>query len=130
MESFQRDFLDVIRNNYANFYGRVGRRDFWMFVLWQILVGIGLLIVAGLFWQINETLGILILVVLFIFYLAIIVPSLCLTIRRLHDIGQTGWLLLLYIFGLGIVIVILNVLDSQPGPNKYGPNPKEEGQAT
>ncbi|MDR0548192.1 MAG: DUF805 domain-containing protein [Deltaproteobacteria bacterium] len=126
MESLQRDFLDVIFKNYANFYGRIRRRDFWMFMLWQFLAFMALAVVGVVFSMISETLAMLVWIVLLLVSLALIVPSSCITIRRLHDIGQTGWLLLLYLVGLGIVVFIMCLLAGQPAENKYGPNPIED----
>ncbi|AIY06200.1 hypothetical protein Plano_2235 [Planococcus sp. PAMC 21323] len=64
-----------------------------------------------------------------IFTLIILIPSLSVTIRRLHDIGRTGWWVLLsFIPILGwIVLFIFTLLDSEAGSNKYGSNPKEFG---
>jgi uncharacterized membrane protein YhaH (DUF805 family) len=125
MESFKADFLDIITKNYANIYGRVRRRVFWMFTLWQTLVYIAIGVLAGISAAIESPVLLGIFVVAYILvFLALIVPNVCLTVRRLHDMGQSGWLLLLNLIGLGIVVLILCLIDSQPGENKYGPNPK------
>ena len=59
--------------------------------------------------------------------LAIIVPSLAVTVRRLHDVGRSGWWILISLIPLigGIVIFVFMVLDSHEGENRFGPNPKE-----
>jgi uncharacterized membrane protein YhaH (DUF805 family) len=126
MESFQRDFLDVIFQKYSLIYGRARRREFWLYTLWQFLVAFALAILSAVFSLINPVLGTVILIVMLLFYLAILVPTVSITVRRLHDIGQTGWLMLLYAVGLGIVVLIMCCIDSQPGENKFGLNPKEE----
>ena len=60
-----------------------------------------------------------------IYFLASFIPSIAVTVRRLHDVGQSGWLLLLQIvpFG-GLVLFIFSLLESKPETNKWGPNPK------
>jgi uncharacterized membrane protein YhaH (DUF805 family) len=118
--SFQNDFLFQIKNNYANFYGRAGRREFWTFALWAIAINVVLTVLGAAL----PLIGVLILLALLLGDLAIVVPSACLSIRRLHDIGVSGWPLLLYPVGLGIAVLVMNVLDSQQGDNKYGPSPK------
>ena len=62
-----------------------------------------------------------------IYLLAIILPSLAVAVRRLHDIGKSGWMILISLIPLigGIWLLVLLVTDSNPGNNQYGPNPKE-----
>jgi uncharacterized membrane protein YhaH (DUF805 family) len=60
------------------------------------------------------------------FSLLIFLPSLAVSVRRLHDIGMNGWWVLLNLVPLGgLVLLVLFCQDSQPGDNNYGPNPKE-----
>ena len=61
-----------------------------------------------------------------IFSLAILIPSIAVSVRRLHDIDRTGWWVLISLVPLigWIVLLVFHVQDSTPGPNKYGPNPK------
>ena len=63
---------------------------------------------------------------IFAYAIAILVPSLAMSVRRLHDTGRSGWFLLLNLIPYigGIIIFVFSVLDSQPGANQYGPNPK------
>lgn len=63
---------------------------------------------------------------IFSYAIAIRVPSLAMSVRRLHDTGRSGWFLLLNLIPYigGIIIFVFSVLDSQPGTNQYGPNPK------
>ncbi len=63
---------------------------------------------------------------LWIFALALIIPSLAVTVRRLHDTNRSGWWYLITFVPLGgIVLLVFMCLDSEPGSNKWGPNPKE-----
>ena len=127
------EYLNVVRNNHANLEGRARRREFWMFTLINALVMVALLILlmiglevpgrASTYLSINA-LSIISIVLIVVYGLATVVPSLAVSVRRLHDAGYTGWLELLEFAGLRIVILIFHVMDSQPGSNKWGPNPK------
>lgn len=116
-------YLNVWRN-YFNFSGRARRSEYWMFILVNIVVSIGLVAVDFAIRIIFN------LDYFFLFYplylLAILVPSLAVQVRRLHDAGFSGWMILLGLipfFG-GIILLIFYLLDSETGVNKYGPNPK------
>ena len=63
-----------------------------------------------------------------LYYLAVLIPTLAVTVRRLHDTGRTGWWILIGLIPVigGIVLLIFMLLDSEPGANQYGPNPKTE----
>jgi uncharacterized membrane protein YhaH (DUF805 family) len=63
-----------------------------------------------------------------LYALAMIVPSIAVTVRRLHDTDRSGWWYLLVLVPLigGLVILVFMLLDSTPGSNRFGPNPKEE----
>ncbi len=102
---------------YANFEGRAHRTAYWMFVLFYLIF----YIVAG---AIDGLLGMGL--VSFIYGLALLLPSISVCARRLHDTGRTGWwqlIMLVPVIGFIVMIVFL-VQDSQPGDNQYGPNPK------
>lgn len=62
-----------------------------------------------------------------LYTLAVLLPALAVAARRLHDTGRSGWLLLLALIPLigAIILIVFHAQDSKPGPNKYGPNPKE-----
>ncbi|MHC4873364.1 MAG: DUF805 domain-containing protein [Planctomycetota bacterium] len=104
---------------FAVFSGRARRKEYWMFVLFNIIVAILLGIIDGF-----VTNGILI----GIYNLAIIIPSIAVGVRRLHDIGRSGWSLLFVLipFVGPFIILYFLVTDSAPGDNEYGPNPKED----
>lgn len=133
------EYLNVIRNNYANFTGRARRREYWMFtlinsvilILLQIPVQGALIAMAA---QSDATANpsagltgvtLIFLILLVVYSLAVMVPSIAVTVRRLHDTGKSGWWYLLNLIPLGsLVILVFMVLDSEPGSNKWGPNPK------
>jgi uncharacterized membrane protein YhaH (DUF805 family) len=110
-------YLDVIKNKYFNFDGRARRTEYWTFTLINIVVSIVLAIIDSFY-------GMPILQGLYV--LAILLPALGLTVRRLHDTGRSGWWFLVAFvpFVGGIILLVFMVFDSQPGENAYGPNPK------
>ena len=132
------DYINAIRNNYANFQGRARRREYWMYTLINaiitfvlaipisgVLMGLAMQTDAGMDPSAAPTGSTLIFAAIYALYaLATFIPSLAIAVRRLHDAGFSGWLYLLNFIGLGIVVLVLCVLDSKPGSNKWGPNPK------
>ena len=103
---------------YAEFSGRARRKEFWMFVLFNFLVNIAVGIVDGILGT-NGALGGL-------YSLAVLIPSLAVAARRLHDTDRSGWWQLIALIPLiGVIILLVFVCsDSKPGENRFGPNPK------
>jgi uncharacterized membrane protein YhaH (DUF805 family) len=116
-------YIEVLKK-YAVFNGRARRKEYWMFVLWNFIIGLVIGFLSGF-------LGILI-ILLYLYMLAILIPSLAVTVRRLHDTNRSGWWWFInFIPVIGFIILIVFLAqDSQPGENQYGPNPKgsETGQ--
>ncbi|RSS84129.1 DUF805 domain-containing protein [Streptomyces sp. WAC06614] len=110
-------YLDVLKK-YAVFSGRARRQEFWLFVLFSILVSIVLAVLDAVLGT-NGILGA-------IYSLAIVIPSLAVGARRLHDTGRSGWWQLIAIVPLigTIVLIVFWATEGEPNPNKYGPNPK------
>ncbi len=111
---------------YVVFSGRARRKEYWMFYLFSMIF----LIVAIV---LDELLGTFVEdsrygVISSLLALALILPNLAVMVRRLHDVGKSGWLLLIIIIPVigNICIFILLVTNSDPGDNQYGPNPKME----
>lgn len=104
---------------YAVFSGRSRRAEYWYFTLFIIIISIILTIVSLI---VGDELGIIGM----LYALAIIVPSLAVSVRRLHDIGKSGWMLLITLIPFigAIWLLVLMVTDSDVGDNNYGPNPK------
>lgn len=102
---------------YADFSGRARRKEYWMFALSAVIVSIALTIV-------DAFIGFPILSSLF--SLGIIVPSLAVGVRRLHDTGRSAWWLLFAFVPLvgTITLLVFACLDGHQGENKYGHNPK------
>ena len=106
--------------NYAVFGGRARRTEYWMFVLFNMIVAVILAAAEGLLGGpgfLNT-----------IYSLGVLIPSLAVSVRRLHDTGRTGWWLLVGLIPLigFIVLLIFFVKDSDPEDNEYGSNPKLE----
>jgi uncharacterized membrane protein YhaH (DUF805 family) len=106
--------------NYINFAGRATRPEYWYFILFLVLAGIVTgLIDYGIFGttEIGPVNG--------IFSLATLLPSIAVAIRRLHDIGRTGWWVLLSFVPIvgWIILIYWACQPGDPGPNAYGPPP-------
>lgn len=109
-------FIEAFKK-YAVFSGRARRKEYWMFVLFTVIIGIVLAIV-------DAFIGVQILSS--VFSLALLVPSLSLLWRRLHDTGRSGWWFLFAFVPLvgSITLLVFMCLDGEAGENKYGHNPK------
>lgn len=117
-------YLKVLKN-YAGFSGRARRKEYWMFVLINMIIAFALGLLDGLLGFYDSQAGIGLLSGLYM--LGIVIPSLAVAVRRLHDTGRSGWWLLIVLVPLigGLVLLVFLVLDSEPGTNQYGPNPKQ-----
>jgi uncharacterized membrane protein YhaH (DUF805 family) len=116
-------YLAVLKK-YAVFVGRARRTEYWYFFLFNLIITIALILVdtgAGTFYA-ESGFGLL----SSLYTLGVLLPSMGVTIRRLHDTGRTGWWVLLMLVPVigPLVMLVFLVLDSQPGDNAYGPNPK------
>lgn len=100
---------------YINFEGRSRRKDFWYFVLINLIISIALGMIDGKSNLISN-----------LYSLAVFLPSLGLGVRRLHDTSRSGWWVLINLIPIvgWIVFIVFAATDSTPGTNKYGPNPK------
>ncbi|MGF6114571.1 DUF805 domain-containing protein [Pseudomonas sp. ADAK2] len=103
-------YIEVLKK-YAVFSGRASRREYWMFILINVAIGIGFMVIDALL----GTKGIL----NNIYSLAVFLPGLGAAIRRMHDTDRSGWWIL-----LPIVNIVFLAQDSTPGVNRFGPNPK------
>lgn len=115
---FMNYYLAVFKK-YAVFSGRARRAEYWYFTLFSFIVSILLSIVGMIIGDSSNIIGI-------VYLLVLIIPSLAVAVRRLHDIGKSGWWCLIGLIPIigTIWIIVLLVRDSQPGDNVYGPNPK------
>lgn len=122
-------FIEAFRK-YATFTGRSRRSEYWYFVLFNLMISIGLFMVGAVFEAASS--GSRAGMFPFDAYaLGSFVPSLAVGVRRLHDIGKSGWFTLLgFVPIANIVLLVWLAQDGQPGANEYGPNPKEMLAAT
>jgi uncharacterized membrane protein YhaH (DUF805 family) len=119
------DFVDSLQNRYAEFSGRARRREYWMFVLFSVLTYLVACMAGMLVDVVLNTEGIIMALALVGVWLGLIVPSIAVAIRRLHDTGHSGWMFLLaFVPVVSLVLLVFYCIDSQPGSNQYGPNPK------
>ena len=126
---------------YVDFQGRSRRSEYWWVVLFNIIVASVLAILAivlggGMDSGNMNPLGMIIFGILGLYFLAIIIPSIALFVRRLHDINQTGWIYLGLViasmipfinFLASIAQIVIACIPGTVGPNKYGPDPKNPG---
>jgi len=111
----------AVLKKYAVFSGRAGRTEYWMFVLFNFIFSLAASLIGML------TFGILYIVAI-VYGLAVFVPALAVGVRRLHDVGKSGWYYFIILIPIAgpIWFLVLMCTDSQPGDNQYGPNPKEQ----
>ncbi|MFH6934249.1 DUF805 domain-containing protein [Flavobacterium sp. YO12] len=105
-------YKKVVLENYANFNGRARRREYWLFTLLNVIIGYGLLFGLGF---ISPKLTI----VSTIYSLAVLIPGIAVAIRRMHDIGKSGWYILIPLYN-----IVLLATEGEKGPNQYGADPK------
>ena len=121
-------YLKVMRDNYANFSGRARRKEYWMYVLVQSIIMIGLMIfdsILGLDFElqgISLGYGYLYLIGVIVHF----IPSLAVLVRRLHDVGKSGWFYFIFLIPIiGIIwLLVLYCTEGQKQDNKWGPDPK------
>ena len=119
-------FLHCLRN-YAVFSGRARRKEYWMFVLFQLIFAIVVIVADKLFgttWGDAGDGGIL----YFLYSLALFVPGLAVSVRRLHDVGKSGWFMFIVLIPLvgAIWLLVLDCTEGTRGDNQYGTDPKAE----
>ena len=121
-------FSEAIRSvfsHYADFGGRARRSEYWYFTLMNIFISMVITVLqrslgvkSGLYTLISGLYG--------IYTLGVLIPGLAVSCRRLHDIGKSGWFLLINLIPLvgQIILIVWLCQDSSPGSNQYGEYPK------
>jgi uncharacterized membrane protein YhaH (DUF805 family) len=116
-DQFMEWYIKVIQN-YVGFQGRARRKEYWTFVVISFVVSVILEVIQRVL-HLGQILTSL-------YSLAVLLPSIAVSMRRLHDTGRTGWWILIGLIPIigTIILLVYMFLDSQEGENKYGPNPK------
>lgn len=114
-----------VLSQYVGFAGRARRSEYWWFALFTVLVSIVASVLdnaLGLTFVDGSSNGFIGLVV----SLALLLPTLAVAVRRLHDTDKTGWWLLIGLVPIvgAIVLIVFFVQDGTPGANRFGPSPK------
>ena len=120
-------YLEALKK-YAVFSGRSRRKEYWYFVLFSLVVSLALSAVDALLGTFPSSANVGLLGG--IYGLAVLIPSIAVSVRRLHDIDRTGWWVLISLVPVigSIVLLVFAVLDGTPGQNRFGPNPKASGR--
>ncbi|TMM56251.1 DUF805 domain-containing protein [Maribacter algarum] len=118
-------YLKVLKQ-YADFSGRARRQEYWMYTLFNAIIVISLVFLSSMLGEaVGDSEG-LIMIPMVLYILAVFIPTLAVVVRRLHDQDKSGWYILVrFIPIIGpIWLLVLLCTDGSPGPNQYGPDPK------
>ena len=110
---------------YATLNGRATRKEYWLFYLFNLIISFVLGFIEGVYYGLNSQIAPDIIPLASIYSLVIIVPTIAVGVRRMHDTGRSGWWLL-----FPLVNIIFLGSDTQPDDNQYGSNPKDILNAT
>jgi uncharacterized membrane protein YhaH (DUF805 family) len=122
-------YLKVMKENFSNFSGRARRKEFWMWYLFYVIVLIVAMILDGVLgtgfeigYGVTSPYGWIYLIAA----LAHVIPGLAVSVRRLHDVGKSGWFMFISLIPIigGIWLLVLMCTDGDSSENAYGPSPK------
>ena len=118
-------YLIVLKKN-ATFSGRARRKEYWMFTLFNVIFALVAMILDNVLGVAMPEVGYGPLYGLYA--LAMLIPGLAVAVRRLHDVGKSGWMILVALIPLigGIWLLVLMVTGGESKENEYGPDPKTE----
>ena len=120
-------FKRCVTEKYADFDGRARRSEYWYYQLFMLMLYmpfIIMMIVGGVLE--SPVIAIIGGAIFTLLAFGLLVPSIAVTVRRLHDTNKSGWFYLLaFVPGASIVIFIFSVMEGDRRPNLYGPDPKE-----
>ena len=116
-------YLKVVRDNYANFTGRARRQEYWMFAFINLIIILILNTIDRVVFSADMA------ILSSVYLLAILIPGIAVAVRRLHDTDRSGWWALLGLIPIvgTIILIVMMCIDSTPGTNRFGPNPKHIG---
>lgn len=118
-------YMQVLRS-YATFEGRARRKEYWMFALVNLIIFLVLEAVSMMLLKSAPKASFAVTVILFVYSLLVLLPSIAVLVRRLHDTNRSGawfWIALVPFVG-AIVLLVFAVIDGTPTENDYGPSPK------
>ena len=117
-------YLKVMKEHYADFKGRARRKEYWFFALFNVIIMVIAMILDTAL-ELNFKMGYGYIYI--IASLIHLIPGLAVVVRRLHDVGKSGWMYFIVLIPLvgPIWLLVLMFTDSADGENKWGPNPKE-----
>lgn len=117
-------------NNFINFEGRARRREYWGFILFNflIVIPISLALALGSTFVSSAPLALLLTTLQIILSLIVTIPNIAVSVRRLHDLGKSGWWMFLSLIpGIGgLILLVWFMLEGNRHDNVYGPDPKAE----
>lgn len=116
-------YLKVLKN-YVGFSGRARRKEYWMFTLFSLIASVLLTVLDVMFGTLDAASGWGLLG--FLYFLAVLLPGLAVSVRRLHDIDKSGWWLLLILIPIigALVLLVFAIMEGTRGDNRFGPDPK------
>ncbi|MEL6592117.1 MAG: DUF805 domain-containing protein [Bacteroidota bacterium] len=119
-------YLKALRQ-YADFRGRARRKEYWMYILFHLMFICAFVFLGVVFENYMGSFS-LSPMLLGIYVLGTIIPTFAVLVRRLHDTNRSGWNFLIRFIPLigDILLLVFLVDEGDPGPNRYGPDPKEE----
>lgn len=126
MEEFKANFLNVVMNNYMNFNGRARRKEYWQFVAVNIVLNVAISVVFTILGMVADVFAVLGLAVSGLVGLGLLLPGLAVSVRRLHDLGKSGWFLLIALIPIvgPLYLLYLFIQEGVQGANEYGEDPK------
>ena len=124
------DFYMMPWKKFAEFGGRAQRAEYWWFTLINGVIGIVANVLIGVLAGVSDAAVLAGSGIYLLFGLATLIPSLAVTIRRLHDTGKSGWLFLVGLIPFigGLILLVFMCQDSERGGNQWGPSPKYQGE--
>lgn len=119
-------FLEALTKRYAQFSGRASKREFWGYMLFRMVAVVAIFFVAMIMFAINESLGSIFNLLCWLFGIALVIPDLSVSVRRLHDTGKSGWWYLISVIPLigWIWLIILWCQASVNEDNQWGGLPE------
>jgi uncharacterized membrane protein YhaH (DUF805 family) len=126
------EYMIMPLKRYADFSGRSRRKEYWMFVLFQMLLLVPLILIAALLGgtsddPANPFGSVAMLIVVAVYFLVFLIPGIAVQVRRFHDQDKSGWFILLGFIPYvgGIILFVFMCLEGTRGPNRFGPDPKD-----